>query len=304
MPKHLRHRSIALLALALLSAPACRSRDFNLNAQETMIGGNEVAQNDARFTPTLLFVVRGHGKVCTGVKVSAAQILTAAHCVFSRKDKRHFLNPGDVLWFTTDRNFSQLNVDMTKEWVVERVQAHDDFKQENPQSFNDIALITLANKIDWIPRAKLKFDAIPAGTSVIKTGYGCEEAKEPDNWWNRITGIFERRIPNRLKWAPDTIIGVDHYRTIFRRFGLNPDTFDAATAQRQFLFTEGILAGNDNSLCNGDSGGPLFLNDTEGLTVVGINATGFFPEEHRESYWDMHTRLSTFQGWISERLIP
>ena len=69
-----------------------------------------------------------------------------------------------------------------------------------------------------------------------------------------------------------------------------------------------ICAGTESGArdaCNGDSGGPLFVQQDDGLTQVGIVSWGDGPLDaevacgHKNAY-GVYTRVSHYSDWIKE----
>lgn len=253
--------------------------------------GGTVVTDETRFPATIHFVVKarpGSAKPisCTGIKLTARQFLTAAHCVFNLSNKTHTLNPGYEIWLYKVNDVSRSNFgENAWTFVVEAVDAHRNYKEKGDVAY-DLAVVTLAADIRDVPRGVLATSAPRPGARVVKVGYGCENGH----------GRPSPHAP-RLKSSTERLIAPDDFPAIYRKAGVRlPD----AAARRRFLsvgmFTPALLGGGPSALCSGDSGGPLYL-ESDGVTVVGINSSGWDQVGDR-TVVDYHTSVLADPDWL------
>jgi hypothetical protein len=291
-------------ALTLLSACALQSPEETLvgashgQKQQHLIGG-ELAPAD-HFRSTV-----GIANRCTAAKVGARLFLTAAHCVDAPRGR---LPPGTVVredglaedfapgatipihygLSPTDGQVGQFSIVATTihpSWLASTAETP-------PKDVNgaaaDIAVFEIEEETPFIPEAQVSLDRLAVGAEVVKLGWGCEtRANDPDH-----VGLLP------YKTSAAWIVPVDHVDheqdrgTFFSDLQL--ESIDDA-----YSITAGHAQDADlASLCPGDSGGPLYLPDSDERIVVGVNSDYTFlpvtdPEDLGGVSWtDWHTRTS------------
>lgn len=170
---------------------------------------------------------------CTAVKVSARQILTAAHCLGGATP----ITPGSYLQIASDiAGLDQMTL------RIQKVAVNPGYNPNliNPETISDLAIITLDSEIKNASIAALDLTPVKVGDLIILNGFGCEQdSHAPNNQNRRILKYVQTRVSKT-------------YAASF-------------SAPRNYL-------GKDARLCTGDSGGPVYKQSEQGpLKVVGIN---------------------------------
>jgi secreted trypsin-like serine protease len=145
----------------------------------------------------------------------------------------------------------------------------------NPQSeTNDIAVLILSNDADSEPRAIASGEALNAATSVRLAGYGNTDVYSSG-------GYGKRRMVDVPLASADP------------RYGADPDTEFVAGAP--FL---------DRDSCNGDSGGPAFVQFGRKWYLAGATSRGTRTANPIRKCGDggIYTRVGVFDDWI--RSVP
>ncbi len=203
------------------------------------VTGFSKMENWDKFNSSLLIeVTRGTDVfTCTGVAISDKIIVTAAHCLDGAVTKVKIFT-GEVY----DPKAAFLEVSNFK--------VHPDYNPKNSNYRNDIAKITLKEKLP----AFIHLTPIHQGPSVIgqlyRFGFGAREKK---NVRTVITPTFKE------------------------------------------ISTEGILLLNDTFSRSGDSGGPVYLENYMGITVMAIHSTLSSGPGGKYSY---NPLLSHYLSWI------
>lgn len=257
-----------------------------------LTGGEAVPEE--RYYPATVFFARSNGdgtatNKCTGVKLTARQILTAAHCVFDLGNNRFEVSPGNELWLYSGNDLTQLRANENA-WPFQ-VAAVDIHPQYVSQTFHfpDLAVVTMTSDILKIPRGILATAEPLPGTEVVKVGYGCEQ------------GYGTGGGGTRLKFAFDSILGTPELQAAYLTGGDAYPTDAMPEALAIGMFTRGVRAGGRSGLCHGDSGGPLYLKAGGGLTVVGVNAQSF-NSNGTHAIVDYHASVVKAAGWLASVL--
>ena len=207
------------------------------------------------YVGTLLFVQDGVGYYsCSGTLISPTVMLTAGHCVEGASGQ-----PNEVTYVRFDENAlaglaSAKNVQswLNRDWIKARtVVAHpqyDDFAQW-PETF-DVGLVIL-NK----PVHLSQYGALPELGLLDRV---LAESGNGNNWFTAV-GYGVQGVLN--PFAQDDYA---RYRTTVRLIELN-STFTGSGQGAKFTNNPG---GGTGGTCFGDSGGPIFYQNTNIVTAV------------------------------------
>lgn len=200
---------------------------------------------------------------CGGTIISPYHVLTAAHCLKTKKQLGRDLNNTD---FTVKLGYnSQPHDPRGRAYKVSRFRIHPEFNDQDPKLHHDIAMITLENRIiidDFVnpvclPKAE---DFIENNQRLTLSGFGL--------FYNPLSGRWEKptflQMTNDIKKLPmeDCNSGETDFQGYFcagdgKTFEMNSNQFTADS-------------------CQGDSGGPLTYRDPHSgrFNLIGLVSWG------------------------------
>ncbi len=281
---------------------AATGEDALATLDQALIGGDPATADYFRSTV-------GIGDECTAAKVGPRLFLTAAHCVAVPRPARHTTPPPGypandgvddpyvagqplLIQWGLDADgpsgtFTIVQTSIHPSWWTYPSSPDPVFDED---STADIAVIEIAEDTPEIPEARVELDAIAPGTPVVEVGWGCEESVyTPDTHLGRFKAHESTTLP------PETALT---YVTSISSWPPAESTMTAIMGA--YLFTPGRTQDPDTaSLCPGDSGGPLYLQDSSDPRVVGVNSNYTFTSDGSGVSWnDWHTQtaLGSFHG--------
>jgi len=252
---HLISLCSVLLTLAVMVNGTCKCGIANTrNGNDYIMNGKPTKENQYPWMVGLTVVEKGKREklYCGGSLIDDRTVLTAAHCLCDRKDKRtgkctSFIS-ADRLgvwvglhdWRVTDEGQEHIGVEKwRKHWGY----------QKNSRYDNDLALLKLNKRVEW--RTDVQPLCLPKNKSQIYEG---ERATVIG--WGKVSYIKLRSnwFPNKLREADVKIISNKQCKKIYGGITDN------------MLCTYEGNGGKD--ACVGDSGGPLFV-ERKGVEVNG-----------------------------------
>jgi trypsin len=301
-------RLVGALAVASLTACGAQSEAPSAATDGSKAGAPELISGAPAGVDQFRATV-GINDDCTAAKVGARLFLTAAHCVAVGRAIHGMPPPDD---YPTNDGLREdylpgkrlpiywgleANDGKKGEFVIARTSIHPSW-WSCPLCSNaildsaaaDIAVIELGEDTPQIPEARVELAKIATGTRVVKVGWGCEERTNVD--------ASELHL-GRYKLASASIIPVSEIR---RYDGRISDEQEAAVGASYLVTAGHAKDAQSASLCLGDSGGPLYLSDSNDPKIVGVNSDySFKPAEDETdkggvSWADWHTRTSLSSG--------
>jgi V8-like Glu-specific endopeptidase len=196
--------------------------------------GEEATEGD--FPATIYF------DSCTGARIGAKHILTAAHCLDNSYKK------GAVLKIYSGAKILEASM---FEHQIEEVFIHPSYKEKQEKGF-DLALLVLRQDLDKsIAVAVISPEKLNLEEKIILAGHGM-----------RGPGLLEQKIFNGD-------IVVSSQLKIEDNLHFAESRVDKIEVNRFMAYAQDYQA----SLGRGDSGGAVFLaSDTTHLTIVGVNS--------------------------------
>ncbi|KHD87783.1 MAG: protease [Bdellovibrio sp. ArHS] len=253
------------LALSLSTLAACAGgggtgENLTANTEPTscevsghsfgIVGGKTLGSGNELSSSTVMVVHIDDDKkesVCTGTLIDDDKVLTAAHCTqrFAGTTVIAFSNNVDCVLNAPKR---------TLRMVVQRAIPDDYIYSKNTSWTNssyDLAILKFRGglapgyKVRELPSAGFQ---INAADTLVMAGYGVTNENTKDSGLLRFTTASGERISDRFHLAL-----ANHVIKI-------PQTL--------------VLEQQDNGVCKGDSGGPLYAKTPQGLVLVGITSMG------------------------------
>nr|BFD67394.1 hypothetical protein HAGR004_24160 [Bdellovibrio sp. HAGR004] len=260
MIRSLLRSSVAVLSLCVLTACSSDSGE-NLttdlepsNCELTgnsygIVGGQILGSGNELSASTVLIINVNKNEeqsICTGTLIANDKVLTAAHCAPS--DSKAI-----AIAFTNNAGCVNSAPKRTLRFVVDKA-VNEDYTESGSihNATYDIAILKFKGgvpkgyKIRGLPSAN--FTPAPTDTLVM-SGYGSTREKSGDSGTLRFT-----------KSSASNILG---------------NSFYLARANRTVSVSKTIVVEQPHTgVCSGDSGGALYAETKEGLTLLGITSMG------------------------------
>lgn len=266
---------IRLLTLVCLLALASCSKDnssYELLLKEAgIMHGKEVSDNDPLKYSVVALIDEKYNSICTGTIIAENIILTAAHCAPERPSDLKVVFAADAYEMITTRE-----QDFYREYVrsVTDFKANDLYDFENEEidvDTNDIALVKFKGSLPhpYKPAPFLENQALlTKGRMVTVVGYGVDEVITKEVKAKDIKNLEEAMMYGEVICNDNLTYCLSVEQS---GDGLLRKTYApiATLSEKEVVLNE-----KKAGTCNGDSGGPAFIESKGEFFLFGVTSRG------------------------------
>lgn len=263
-----------IIAITSLNAQKCGVPSKSVSL---IVKGNEYTRGTWPWTVALMLRRNNQQKFfCAGVLIAKTKVLTAGHCIQDKE--REVLLARDILLLFGVHDLNDRNQNGVYSASAAEVTMHPDWNPYGEKYDADIALITVDDEIPYtrfIQPICIASDEIEA-TEGFVTGWGKSEDESK----------LHENIPKVLKvpiWTNEHCY-------------LEAEEFTKLASRRT------LCAGSRDGtgVCNGDSGGGLFVKNGDAFFLKGIISASLVKQGKCDvSNFALYTNVNKFIRWIN-----
>jgi secreted trypsin-like serine protease len=269
--------AISLVGVLVLSNCSRETYENNVNTKSgsSIINGTEVLETDSIASHTVMVHDIKNGYVCTGVIVLKNVVLTAAHCL-SRKH-----NDFEVIFST--KGYELMDYHNDNEFIrhADQVVIHKDYitdyKKQPMMNQSDIGLVYFRGELPaGYKPANVMMDShlIKRGQMMTMAGYGVTKITATDIRYKK-SKKFQDLIDEGSVLCDSDIKDENGNPTCIEVSAEGDGELMKTQASVKDVFEhEFILDETKNGTCEGDSGGPVFVEENGIQYLIGITSRG------------------------------
>lgn len=253
---------VSFLLFSAIDGQQITSKDCKctLPAFPRIIGGDQAAPNSI---PWQISLAQYNQHICGGTILNHNFVMTAAHCVVSASPDQLTVRVG--LHRLSDPNIA------AKTYAVRRITVHSRYFESNRAISDpgDIALLEIDGSIPFSQSVQ------PACLPERFENYDDKVGSLLASGWGSITRtvrlpsgqLANAKLSNTLKEAVFNYLNPNSPNLV-NVLGINPNSVPGECSENQLVCINPVTPGD--SVCNGDSGGPLMHVRNGIATVVGV----------------------------------
>ena len=267
--------SVASLLVLTNCSAEMREATVKTKAGSSIINGTEVLENDQIASHTVMVHDIKNGYICTGVIVLKNLVLTAAHCLSNKH------NDFEVIFST--KGYDLMDYHNNYEFIrhANKVVIHKDYitdyTQQPAMNQSDIGLVYFRGELPpgYKPaNVMMENYLIKPGQIMTMAGYGVTQI-----FANEVTYKKSKKFQDDIKdgtiLCENDLTDANGNPTCLEiRVDGDGELMQAQASVKSVFDHEFILDETKSGTCEGDSGGPVFVEENGVQYLVGITSRG------------------------------